>query len=283
MRKFLVLLVLYPFLGYGQSGLTEIVAAEKAFIDMARTQNRRDAFLAFLSDSAVTQGPKGPIKGKSRIAAQPVTEDLLSWDVSFSVIAGSNDFGFNTGPWYYRSKKTDEKPVGFGEFNSVWKRMEDGSWKNVLDIGVSHGPSPEVQPVWETTGDEFRCNCIRNPNASMVLDAETKFITELSKQVSVTYMDRLLPHTRMMVSGHHPFVGTDGLNAFIAATPEPHNYAVMGSETASSKDFGYVYGTADIRVTKDGKQEIRKATYVRVWKVECCKWKLILDLLSYQP
>ena len=71
--------------------LHAMVDAERSFIAMARDQNRREAFLFFLSDDAITNSPDGPVKGKDRIRSQPLQNDLLQWEVAYSDIAASGD------------------------------------------------------------------------------------------------------------------------------------------------------------------------------------------------
>ncbi len=274
----LVYLVFPGWCQPGNSDLQAMVDAEKAFIKMARTQNRRDAFLFYLSDSAVTQGPNGPIKGKARIQAQPIADDLLDWEVGYSDIAASGDFGFNTGPWYYRQKKTDEKPVAFGEFNSVWKKQSDGNWKNVLDIGISHGPFTEPL-TWSTS--KRSSTGTRSRKMGAALAAEKAFAAELVKGRKAAYRKAISEEVRMMVVGHLPFVGSSTLDRYLDACPPHQNARILGTETATSGDLGYVYGTVDATVTKDGKSQTKTATFVRIWKFEGGKWKIVLDVLTF--
>lgn len=259
--------------------LREMVDAEKAFIEMAKTQNRRDAFLFFLSDSSITQGPQGPIKGKARIEAQTVTEDWLFWEVAYSDLASSGDFGFNSGPWYYRPRRTDEKWVAFGEFNSVWKKQPDGSWKNVLDIGISHGPASE--PInWTFSQIAAGKPGTKHGKATA---AEVEFQQALQKDPANAYRKFVSSEARMMVTGNLPFRGLDMIGNYLAACPAQKNRLVLGSDTASSGDMGYVYGTVDVTVTKETKPEVKKATFVRIWKREGDAWKIVLDVLTYNP
>lgn len=260
--------------------LQSMVDAEKAFIQMAKTQNRRDAFLYFLTDSAVTQGPNGPTKGKARIEQQKVINDWLYWEVAYSDIAASGDFGFNTGPWEFRANKTDEKPVAWGEFNSIWKKQPDGLWKNVLDIGISHG-APSKKANWSTTRKPLSAAKTKSKKMGAVLAAEEAFQKEVSKGSKAAYRKAISHEARMMVAGHLPFVGSSTLDAYLKACPNQSNPQVLGTETASSGDLGYVYGTINVALTKDGKPETKKATFVRVWKFESGNWKLVLEVLTY--
>ena len=263
-----------------QSDLQAMVDAERAFIEMAKTQNRRDAFLFFLSDSAVTQGPDGPIKGKARLQQQSAGSDWLNWEVGYSDMAGSGDFGFNTGPWEFRAKKADEKPTAFGEFNSIWKKQVDGSWKNVLDIGISHG-APSEPVKWYTTSKPLAAANAKYKKIGAALAAENTFQMEVSKDWKAAYRNFVSSEAHLMVAGQLPFVGSSLLDKYLSASPAQRNVRILGTETATSGDLGYVYGTTDVSFTKEGKPETKVATFVRVWKVEGGKWKIVLDVLTF--
>ncbi len=285
MKRVLLVLALIQPLGSlrAQSSnrdLQAMVDAEKAFIEMAKTQNRRDAFLYYLSDSAVTQGPNGPIKGKVRIEQQPVGNDWLHWEVAYSDISESGDFGFNTGPWEFRAAKTDENPVAFGEFNSVWKKQTDGLWKNVLDIGISHG-EPTEQVKWYTTNKPLIATSAKSKKMGAALAAESAFQKELAKDRKGTYLKFVSSEAHLMVTGQLPFVGSSTLDEFLNACPSQSKTKILGTETATSGDLGYVYGTTEVSLRREEKLEAKNATFVRVWKFEGGNWKIVLDVLTF--
>jgi hypothetical protein len=45
--------------------------------------------------------------------------------------------------------------------------------------------------------------------------------------------------------------------------------------------MGYVYGSVDVFLTKEGNKQTKKATFVRIWKHESTGWKIVLNVLSY--
>jgi ketosteroid isomerase-like protein len=202
---------------------------------------------------------------------------LLAWEIAYSDVAGSGDFGFNSGPWTYRAKKTDENPGAYGEFNSVWIKQANGAWKNVLDIGIVHGEH-EGATTWKSS--KVSSSRSTNPSPSAARDAEKTWATggQYSKEA---YRKALSSEVRLMVSGSQPFVGPGKLDAYLAACPPQSNYIVLGSESASSGDMGYVYGSVDVVVSKDGISETKKATFVRIWKHESTGWKIVLNVLSF--
>ena len=263
--------------------LQSMVDAERAFIAMAKDQNRRDAFLFFLSENAITQGPNGPVKGKERIKNQPVKNDWLSWEIAYSDIAASGDFGFNTGPWEYRSNKIDVEPVAYGEFNSIWKKQPDGLWKNILDIGISHS-APTKQIIWATSRRPLR---ISKKNKSVaggnkeLLSVEYEFLKLNTLDRKAAYKKYLSDEARINYSGNLPFTTREDKQKYVDDFPSPANPQLIHGECAASYDLGYVYGNADVTVMKDSKSENKKACYVRVWKKENGGWRIVLDILSF--
>jgi ketosteroid isomerase-like protein len=59
------------------------------------------------------------------------------------------------------------------------------------------------------------------------------------------------------------------------------DFQVIGGAIAHSKDLAYVYGTATVKVAKEGHIQAEKANYMRIWKKEDGnRWKIVLDILS---
>ena len=85
-------------------------------------------------------GP-GAVNGKKWMIEHPVPpsdkKPVLAWQPSFAGMAASGDMGFTTGPWEAKADIKDEKPSGVGHFVTVWKKQADGSWKFVVDLGIS--------------------------------------------------------------------------------------------------------------------------------------------------
>ncbi|NOT74631.1 MAG: nuclear transport factor 2 family protein [Cyclobacteriaceae bacterium] len=274
--------------GQGNPDLQSMINTERAFAKMAKDQNQRDAFLFYLTEDAVTSGPQGPVIGKEKIRQQKIGNGWLKWDVAFSDIATSGDFGYNTGPWEFRANKTDEKPVAFGEFNSIWKKQKDGSWKNVLDIGIAHKKGPSVDSIKLSTSKIITGfpRAIISGNPMMV--EENKFLTAQSTGVKSAYEKYLSKEARLNHSGRLALVNTEEKQKFLSETELLSKVEPMGSDLSSSGDLGYVYGKAVIEINSNGKTENKIATYFRVWKREgdsnvrhSGDWKIVLDVLTY--
>jgi len=129
----------------------------------------------------------------------------MKWEPIYTDMAASGDFGYNTGPWEFRVNKTDEKPVAYGHFISVWKKQQDGSWKLAIDIGIDH-PQPTEKPALATSSiktkkkkgpiDEFK---------NQLIELEKNFIQSSSNDLEKAYNDYLSKEARVYRVGYTPF------------------------------------------------------------------------------
>ena len=137
--------------------LHSVVEAEKTFAKTSVERGIRESFLQFFADDSVVFTP-APTNGKKFYANYDDKGRQLSWQPIFATISNAGDLGFTAGPWEMKKSATDEKPIAFGDFVSIWKKQRDNSWKVVVDLGVDHpepsGPPGEVQllPPSETRG-----------------------------------------------------------------------------------------------------------------------------------
>ena len=253
--------------------LQSLLDSERAFMEMARKQNTRDAFLFYLSDKAVTAEPgKGPRCGKKYLESQKPNESWLYWHPSFSEIASSGDFGYNTGPWEFRVKRDDEHAAAFGQFLSVWIKETNGEWKVALDMGISHG---------QTTGQErLTTSVIKDSNSragqAEILRVEQTFIEALSQRSGYAYAERLATISRFLRPGREPFIKRSEISGLLEEEAKIQ-YSILGADIATSGDLAYVYGKATA-TTRDGLLKIH--SYVRIWRREAGEWKITADLLS---
>ncbi|HEY5751089.1 MAG TPA: nuclear transport factor 2 family protein [Chryseolinea sp.] len=260
-----------------------MVDAERAFIAMAKDQNTRDAFLFFLSDDAVTVGPEGLRTGKESIRSQPASSGWLNWEVAYCDIAASGDMGYNMGPWEFRAQKTDEKPVAYGEFHSIWKKQADGSWKNILDIGIQHGPPREKQSL-ATSQMPLSASKHSPASSSTILDLDKKFIALHEKKGDAAYNTFASKEIRFAREGELPMVSKENWDAYLKRSAfKMSDVKVVGGGVAGSNDLGYAYGSGDVGVVVEGKEVVRKGTYLRVWKKEGNKvWRIVVDVVAWR-
>jgi ketosteroid isomerase-like protein len=285
MKHILLFGILFSFLQVraqitSDSNLQSLINAELSFSRLAKEKNTREAFLTFLSDSAITFGAV-PRIGKKFWHDQTPNESWLYWCPVYSDIAASGDFGFNTGPWEFHQTRTDEKAIAFGQFVTVWQRQADGEWRALIDIGISHGePSDEL--TWQTCTTKSRANGEKEEDAKQrVFEIENRFIEALAGQKHKAYYAVLSVDTRIYRPEQMPLTSKTLVTKFLSENEPAKNYHMLGGTVASSGDLAYVYGTADVDVIKEGQSSIRQTHYMRIWKKENGKsWKVVLDILS---
>jgi ketosteroid isomerase-like protein len=123
-----------------------ILQADRDFARMASDSGISIAFVYFAADSAtMLRRGSTPIVGRKAIRALFADEagTTLKWDPYYGDIAASGDLGFTLGKSQYIYKdSTGAEKISYGYYVTIWKKQSDGSWKYVLDTGVS-APPPE--------------------------------------------------------------------------------------------------------------------------------------------
>src|SRR5712672_3355675 len=130
------------------SDLKAIVETERAFAHLSEEKGTREAFAEFIADDGILFRPT-PVLGKKWMQEHPLpaspSRSVLSWQPIFADVSRGGDLGYTTGPWQFKKDIKDPKPTAFGNFMTVWKKQAEGSWKFVLDLGISN-PMPRGTP-----------------------------------------------------------------------------------------------------------------------------------------
>jgi ketosteroid isomerase-like protein len=272
-----------------QAALDSLVAAEKAFAQMAAEKGTRDAFLAFLADDGLVFQPD-PVNGKEAWKARQPSQSLLSWYPVHSEVSLAGDLGFNTGPYDFR-QKAGEKPLVFGQFATIWARQTDGSWKAVLDLGsATPEPPSQVAPSISLSGPA-KVEVTALPKVDMaaalaaLLDADRAFATATQeKGAAAAYEPLLTDDVRLVRASRQPALGREAARALLAENPMPTTWEPLGGGLAHSGDLGYTYGF--VKRHEDGPESawINTSNYLRVWRREKdAPWKLAFEVYSPRP
>ena len=101
------------------------------------------AFLHYFADDGVMLSDNTrPIEGKSSLeevfAAGSDSLIILEWKPLFERIGQGGDLGYTWGEYKRTIKTTGE--VSRGNYVTIWKLQDDGSWKFVLDTGTEGLP-----------------------------------------------------------------------------------------------------------------------------------------------
>jgi ketosteroid isomerase-like protein len=258
--------------------LQSLINAERKFIKQAKEENTRDAFIANLADDALTFDKDIHI-GTDYLKAQTPNEGWLFWDPIYSDISKSGDLGFNTGPWEYRVKRSDEKAVAFGQFVTVWKKV-NGEWKAAIDIGISHDV-PKLIEQWKTSTVLLKDTKTKTGDYKQeLLDVEKKFIASLAVKHNDAYADVISTDARFYRGGSEPKISPSEIQDFLKISKNPVTFTPVDGTISAAGDMGFVYGRTLAKIEKDGVAKEHPSFYMRIWKKENGKWKIALDIIS---
>jgi ketosteroid isomerase-like protein len=283
MRVYLAALLLVLSLvviANGQSALQEMVKTEQAFSKMAEEQNTRDAFLAFIADDGLLFRP-GAVNGKKWMLehpAPPSTSDkrpLLAWQPAYAVMAASGDMGFTTGPWEAKADVNDEKPQGYGHFMTVWKKQADGTWKFVVDLGISHPQSGGPLTLWtpaETPKKEFKPVDVPIARETLLERDRNYAAAVLSHGFAKSYAAYAAREVRLYRANYLPFIGREASIEQLSQTTGEFKWTPIGGDVSSAGDLGYTHGTYEA-ANEHG-------SYVRIWKKKNGLWRIVMDVTN---
>lgn len=282
MRFILILVVclIVNMAAQAQSALQEMVKTEQAFSKMAEEKNTRDAFMAFIADDGLLFRP-GAVNGKKWMIEHPVPppkdtdkKPLLAWQPKFAGMAASGDLGFTTGPWEAKEDIKDEKPQAHGHFVTVWKKQADGSWKFVVDLGISHPQSGGPQTLWQPT-DTNKTSSFKPVDVSVATEEL------LNRDRKFSFADYASPDVRLYREGNLPYIGKQAAVEVLAKTKGRIAWQPIGGDVSRAGDLGYAHGTYEL--TDDTKNVIERGSYVRIWQKQGGTWRIVIDVINVHP
>jgi ketosteroid isomerase-like protein len=271
------------------ASLRSLVEAERAFASLSVAQGIKASFVANLADDGILFRP-GPVAGKKWMEERPARDGLLTWRPTFADAAHSDDMGYTTGPWEFRPKKMEDKPVAYGHFVTVWKRQADGKWKVALDLGISHPEPPPAMASPEVTfpadpwaNKLFSIKTNAEAESAALLERESEFSKAVAgKTTADAFLAFLADGGRVYRPDEFPAVGKEAARALLAKKPGTLTWRPAKADVSRIPDVGYTYGTYEFKAA-DGKSS-EAGNYLRIWKRQADgHWKVVLDLLSPIP
>lgn len=260
-----------------------LVQMERDFAKAAATKGTRDAFLEFLAEDGILFQP-GPVNGRKFWTERQPRKGLLSWEPIFADVSRAGDLGYTTGPWEFRPNRADDQPVAFGQYFTIWKKQNDGSWKFVLDRGVSSDKPFATNILLFPLNDEDstisgKIDTERGRAALMKLEAEFSG-RSVTKGALDAFDSYLAEDARLLRENVAPAVGKNAALNLVSARLGTLSWQVTMADISASGDLGYTYGIFEF---KSGSAAPEQGSYVRVWKKQNGKWKVVLDVLSPDP
>jgi ketosteroid isomerase-like protein len=235
---FFFFLAFMSFESFAEESANALVQSELSFAKTASEKGIKTAFLSYLAEDSILFRPHA-VSGKEWTAAQPETPGVLIWEPSYAEISGSGDLGFTTGPYVYKTLR-DSADGDYGQFFSLWKKQNDGTWKVLLDAGIYLEKQKEKTALVTRTGKGSAAS-------KQELEKQKKILEKADLGQFVT-TDALLLHDQEY-----------GTNC---------SFVQNGSGISLSADLAYFYGAFQCGATQ--------GNYVRVWrKVE--HWQVAVD------
>ena len=110
------------------------------------TEGGGKAFATWFADDAVTlSNGKPAVLGRGAIAQTADWDPKiyqLSWVAQGAQMGPSNDMGFTWGRYEGHATDHNGKPiVTSGRYITIWKKLQNGSWKVVMDASADEPPS----------------------------------------------------------------------------------------------------------------------------------------------
>ncbi len=286
----------FPVAGQSQKNqnddLKSMVETERAFSRLSEEKGTREAFAEFIAADGILFRPI-PVVGKKWMQEHPLpastTRSVLSWQPIFAFLSSSGDLGYTTGPWQFKQDIKDAKPAGFGNFMTVWKKQTDGSWRFVIDLGISN-PEPQGPATpWQMPA---RAQNNSGSTKPINLEAERAYLILVDREFSNTsgfrgavaairsYADT---DVRLLRNGSYPFVGKLAATEALLAVKNEWTWAPTFADVSASGDLGYSYGTYEMRDPAGARAVVEKGNYLRVWKKVKSHWKLVVDVADPLP
>ena len=264
-----------------EAAVRAIVEGERKFYEKGQAQGTRAAFLEFLADNSIVFQP-GPIDGKKAWSARPEGGLWLTWQPVFAAMSRSADLGYTTGPAEFRKNKEDEKPFGYGQYISIWRKQKDGAWKVALDVG--HGnprpPNPPGEPElsFPNAGGDVQ------PDAAAArrkfAEALKKFAAAAKGDSTAAIADAARDDIRVHREEMFPGLGKDAVGLMLSVRRGKLTLTQTGEGMSAAGDLAYVYG----KYLLSRAQTDERGHYLQIWRAsEDGTWKLALDFQSPVP
>lgn len=274
-------------LAQSPSALQSMVQTEQAFSRMAEEKNIRDAFMAFIADDGLLFRPDA-VNGKKWMLEHPVPPSdkrpLLAWQPSFAGMAAAGDLGFTTGPWEFKNDIKDAKPSGYGHFVTLWKKQTDGTWKFVVDLGITHPQSGGPQNLWRPTEKKTKPGAsliVATSTPEVLLDIDRKFADAVAKQGLLEgFRAYASPDIRLYRNGSLPFIGFQSSSNAFASAKGQFTWEPVGGDVSRSGDLGYTHGAYEITGAEADKKVIEQGSYLRIWRNDHGSWRVVLEVTN---
>jgi ketosteroid isomerase-like protein len=268
----------------GDDAWGSLVAAERAFSADSEARGLRAAFLAYFEPGVLTFPAGKPLQvGTRHLQDGPDQPGVLSWRPIKAEVSSSGDFGYTTGPYEFRRKKEDPSPVATGSYASVWRRRTYGAWRVLADFGYS-GPHPADANVEPVRPQPRRPVKKPGPTTGDILVAEDhKFEKACASDIAKGYEKYMAEDVRFYRDGQAPSLCRKDAVKAVAARASKVLWFPERARVADGGDLGYTVGTMTVHRKQPAGVEPDHMKYMRIWRNERGKWKVVLEVANAAP
>ena len=250
-----------------------LAAAEAAFAAHSMRENMRPAFLANFADDGVTVRQMGWVVSNAFLATRPDPPITLDWRPQYVEVALSGELGLSTGPTKLTANAKPGEPR-FGQYVSVWRRVEGGPWKVVVDLGIGNdGPKLWDQPL--VAG--YARGGHPSPDAGTIHAAEAAFTKESTANgMRSAYAALGAANLRFYRDDGGPVQGLEAAKSAPGMSDDKLAWTVERAEVARSGDLAFAIGSY-ARAASPTKPA---GHYLRVWRNEGGRWRVAMDVVN---
>jgi ketosteroid isomerase-like protein len=279
-----LLLSILPALGAEEhtslQALRALMATENNFSRASVEHGIRDSFLQFFADDSIIFAPE-PKNGKKFYANYEDKGRKLIWQPIFATIANSADLGVTTGPWEMKKSASDDTPIAFGQFVSIWKKQLDKSWKVIVDVGMDN-PQPKKPPgeVRLSPPNEMLQSEDVDLSRRALENAEIAFAEALTEDEGGAIVTWASNDIRVFRENAFPAVGKTTAKLLLNSDTAKMMRTSSGGGMSASADLAYRYGA----YSADQTNVTERGYFLSIWKAERNgAWKIIVDLQKKAP
>ncbi|NIN71901.1 MAG: DUF4440 domain-containing protein [Gemmatimonadetes bacterium] len=269
------------------AALGTLVDSERAFARAAAELGTLNAFRAFLADDAVLFRPRA-VNAQRWLREAADVPGLLSWEPVVADVSAAGDLGYTTGPWEYRRDPAAEAEA-HGNYFTVWKKQPDGSWKAVIDHGISNPPPDSVGPLRSpaSAGRSRPDDTVDVPAAlETLLQVDRAYSGAAATQgISQALVGHVTSDVRVLREGRQPLDGIDALRELLSQQHGSLSWEVLGGDVSNSGDLGYTYGEYEFK-SAAGDTGTELGVYVRAWRrgpSGGASWRVAVEVMTPLP
>ncbi len=271
------------------AALASLVEAERSFARTSEEKGLREAFLAWLAPDAIVFRP-GPVEGRPVYEKMdPADPAVLNWGPGIADVAASGELGYTSGPYELRPGR-DAEPTGFGHYVSVWKKQPDGTWRVVIDAGITHpqdGPLPstveDLGPPGAGGVPELSPEALRDAEAAFVKRAAGGFEERAGREGQrAAYRTFAAEKVRAYRPGRPPLLGKAALLEILlpgsgrVSPGSNRRRSTIRVGLSFTGDLAFQFGTFEY--VKD-RSAFETTAYLRIWRRQTAgDWEIVLDL-----